>query len=183
MRPETYSNLSSPRGGGSLARPVDFAALDPETRRLADRGSKEIFKASLADIVDAMHIAGEDFDETDLETVVVAGTLAEKADRIDASKGRSGRVVHAEPEGEALTSSSRTAVGSMAQPVDLAALDPEARRLADRGTKELLGFSLDRLVDNLKAAGEVLDQDDLDGLVLAGRMAEKIDSGDARSSE
>lgn len=71
----------------------------------------------------------------------------------------------------------------MAKRVDLAALDPEARRLADRWAKELLGCSLDRLVDNLKIAGEVLDQNDLDGLVLAGRLAEEIDRTDVRRNE
>ena len=68
-------------------------------------------------------------------------------------------------------------------PVDIASLNPDMLRLAERGARELFRWSLDRFVDNLKIAGEVLDQTDFDGLVLAGRMAEEIDRRDARSSE
>lgn len=63
----------------------------------------------------------------------------------------------------------------MAKPVDPAVLDPEVHRLADLGARQLLGMSLDRLVSNLGSAGDVLDTDDLNGLVLAGRTAEEID--------
>jgi len=67
-----------------MTKPIDPSALDPETRRLAERGAKEIFKALLADMVEAMHMAGEEFDEGDLATIVLAGRMAEEADRKDA---------------------------------------------------------------------------------------------------
>jgi hypothetical protein len=161
-----------------MAKPVDLNALGPGIRRLAERGAREAFGMSLDRLLDDFAISGTEFDAQDLETLVLAGTLAEKAHRIDA-----GRIVHVTLKGETLTSASRPTVGSTAQPVDLAALDPETRRLADRGAEELLGFSLDRLVDNLKAARETFDQRDLDTFVLAGRMGEEADRREARSSE
>jgi hypothetical protein len=64
---------------------------------------------------------------------------------------------------------------TVAKPVDLAALDPDTRPLADRGARELLGMSLDELTRNLASAGESLDAGNIEGLVLAGRAAEEID--------
>jgi hypothetical protein len=59
--------------------------------------------------------------------------------------------------------------------VDLAALDPENRRLADRGARELLGMALDELTRNRAMAWESLDAGNIEGLVLAGQAAEEID--------
>ena len=44
-------------------------------------------------------------------------------------------------------------------------------------------MSLDRLLDDLKVAGETFDTKDLDTLVLAGWMAEEADRREARSGE
>jgi hypothetical protein len=118
---------------------------------------------SLDELIDDLHIAGEAFDEKDLETLVLAAELAEQA----------GFPEPAMPP----DSSPRTV------PVDIASLNPDMVRLAGRGARELLDMPLDRLVDSLKMAGEVLDQTDLDGLVLAGRMAEEIDRTDARNTD
>jgi hypothetical protein len=146
-----------------MAKPVDLATLDPGTRRLAERGAREAFGASLDDLIDDFHITGEDFDETDLETLVLAGRVAERAGF---------------PEPVMPPDSSLTPV-----PVDIASLNLDILRLAGRGARELFGMPLDRLVDNLKIAGEEFDQKDLDTLMLAGRMAEEIDRKDVRSSE
>jgi hypothetical protein len=43
--------------------------------------------------------------------------------------------------------------------------------------------TLDRLVADLTIGGETLDEKELDGLVLAGQMAEQIDREDACSSD
>ncbi len=69
---------------GKLIATVDLATLDPETRRLADHGAKEIIRASLDAMVEAMHLAGEEFDQKDLHTLVLAGRMAEEIDRKDA---------------------------------------------------------------------------------------------------
>jgi hypothetical protein len=64
----------------------------------------------------------------------------------------------------------------MADPVDVSALDAETRALADHGSQELFGVPLATLIDNLATVGESLSQDELDGLVLAGRLAETLDA-------
>lgn len=64
-----------------MTKPVDLAALDPGTRRLAERGAQEAFGVSLDRLVYRLTvIAGETFDEQDLETLMLAGGLAERAD-------------------------------------------------------------------------------------------------------
>ncbi len=143
-----------------MAKPVDVVTLDPKTRRLADRGAREAFGVSLDRFVDDLTtIAGDTFDTQALETLVLAGELAERA----------GLPEPAIPPDCSLTPAR----------VDIATLDAETRRLADRGSREVFGYSLDRLVSHLSAAGEMLDQQELDGLVLAGKMAEEIDHREA----
>ena len=66
-----------------MATVVDVAALDAKTRGLAERGAKEAFGVSLARLLDDLKVAGEDFDNDDLNTLVLAGTLAEKADSLN----------------------------------------------------------------------------------------------------
>jgi hypothetical protein len=128
-----WSNSGSSRGGDSMAKPVDLVALDPETRRLAERGTREAFGVSLDELIDDLHIAGEAFDEKDLETLLLAAELAERAGL---------------PEPVMPPDSSPNPL-----PVDIASLTPDMLRLADRGARELFRWSLDRLVDNLKIAG------------------------------
>lgn len=60
--------------------------------------------------------------------------------------------------------------------VDVATLDSATRALADRGARAAFNWSLDTLLDNLKVAGQEFEEEDLNTLVEAGRMAEAAEA-------
>ncbi len=95
-----------------MSKPTDPAALDPETRRLVERGVREAFGLSLAEFLDDVKIGGVGLTADDIEGLRLAGELAERAGL---------------PEPAVPVDSSPTAA-----PVDIATLDVETLRLADR---------------------------------------------------
>ena len=71
----------------------------------------------------------------------------------------------------------------MAKPVDVAALDPDLRRLVERGVREAFGISLAEFLDDAKIGGVDLIEEDIEGLRLAGELAERADRRDNGSSK
>ncbi len=70
----------------------------------------------------------------------------------------------------------------MARPVDVDALDPELRRLVERGVREAFGISLTEFLDDAKIGGVDLTEEDIEGLRLAGELAERADRRDTGTS-
>lgn len=56
----------------------------------------------------------------------------------------------------------------MTKSIDLAALDPDTRRLVERGVREAYGISLAEFLDDTAIGGVDLTADDIEGLWLAG---------------
>lgn len=63
-----------------MAAVVDLKTLDSATRALADRGAREAFGWPLDTLVDNLHIAGQEFETDDLNTLLEAGRMAEAAE-------------------------------------------------------------------------------------------------------
>jgi hypothetical protein len=57
--------------------PVDIVSLNPDTLRLAGRGARELLGMLLDRLDDNLQIAGEVLDQTDLDTLGLAGRMAE----------------------------------------------------------------------------------------------------------
>ncbi len=181
-----------------MAKPVDVAALDPELRRLADHGTREAFGVSLTRLLAAL---GEEFNEDDLETLVLAGRLAEEADRRDGCDAGSkntepmtplpadadtlGQLDFVAPKGQPVVAGGvppEASAGEHNRPVDVAGLDTETRRLVERGVREAFGRSFDEFLDDAKIGGVDLTEEDIEGLRLAGELAERADRRDLGGS-
>ena len=68
------------RYGSDPSPAVDTKTLDEETRRLADRGTREIFQIALDELIADLELAGATFDQKDLEGLVLAGKMSIEAD-------------------------------------------------------------------------------------------------------
>jgi hypothetical protein len=181
-----------------MAKPVDVAVLDPELRRLVERGVKEAFGVSLTRLLAAF---GGESNEDDLETLVLVGRLAEEADRRDgcdagphgskpttplpAGGDALARPDFAAPKRQTVVAGGvppEASAGEHNRPVDVAGLDMETRRLVERGVREAFGRSFDEFLDDAKIGGVDLTEEDIEGLRLAGELAGRADRRDTGTS-
>jgi hypothetical protein len=84
----------------TVTEPVNLSALDAKTRRLAERGAKEAFGVSLDQLLSDLSIAGATFEKDDLDTLVLAGEAAERADAVERATDAHGAATEQVDDGE-----------------------------------------------------------------------------------